>query len=109
MGEVDVKTETDKTKTPEEIEALLYSGVHSLSLFSDCSDLKTFVSQVERTSLTKEARHLNRALRYTFIKLRRRLTSSLLVKAVKEFYPAGEGRRLILEALGQVSAVQISS
>lgn len=34
MGEVDVKAETDNTKTPEEIEALLYSGVHSLSIFS---------------------------------------------------------------------------
>eukprot|EP01127_Copromyxa_protea_P001460 TRINITY_DN11444_c0_g1_i1.p1 TRINITY_DN11444_c0_g1~~TRINITY_DN11444_c0_g1_i1.p1 ORF type:complete len:480 (-),score=123.03 TRINITY_DN11444_c0_g1_i1:66-1505(-) len=78
-----------ETKTPEEIEALLYS------------DLRTYITQVERTSLTKETRHLNRALRYTFSKLRRRLTSDLLLKAVQEFYPSVDGRNVILEKLGK--------
>jgi 26S proteasome regulatory subunit N3 len=44
---------------------------------------------------------MNRALRYTFSKLRRRLTSNLLLKAVKEFYPSLEGRRVLLEQLGE--------
>jgi len=95
-GDGDVVMASDSTqanaetpKTPEEIEALLYS------------DLKTYISQVERTSITKETRHLNRALRYTFSKLRRRLTSSLLQKALKEFYPSQEGRRVALEKLGE--------
>jgi len=81
-------------KTPEEIEELLYS------------DLKTYVSQVERTSTSKETRHLNRALRYTFTKLRRKLSSKLILRACKEFYPAGEQRQKIFELLDTENQMQ---
>jgi len=89
--------EKDKevAKTPEEIEALLYS------------ELRGYIIQVERTSLTKETRHMNRALRYTFNKLRRRLTVDLLLKAAREFYPVGGPRQELFEALGRADSIEV--
>lgn len=83
--------------TPEEVEALIYS------------DLKTYIGQVERTSQTKEIRHLNRALRYSFITLRRKLTSHLLARALREFYPSCDDRTNLFHYLGEPEEMELEA
>lgn len=87
MKDAEQQTEAPKEKTPEEIEALIYSGNPTpfLPFLNFSVDLQTYTNLVKRTAETKEMRHLSRALRYTFASLRRKITPSLLTKAFKEF------------------------
>eukprot|EP01126_Amoeba_proteus_P063279 TRINITY_DN8706_c0_g2_i8.p1 TRINITY_DN8706_c0_g2~~TRINITY_DN8706_c0_g2_i8.p1 ORF type:complete len:481 (+),score=100.59 TRINITY_DN8706_c0_g2_i8:113-1555(+) len=84
-----------KLPTPDEVQALTLS------------ELRTYVGQVERTAVTKETRYLNRALRYTFTSLRKKLTPRLLSKIVKEFYPKGEEQMLYLDFLGPIEEMEV--
>jgi 26S proteasome regulatory subunit N3 len=84
----DAPAEPEKEKTPEEIEALLVA------------DLNKFIAQVKKTSTTNEVRYATRAIRHTFTRLRRKLTVSVLEKAINQNFPQGEQKSKLLKELG---------
>jgi hypothetical protein len=62
-------------KTPEEIQALLLA------------DLISYAQLVDKTANTKEMRHIHRALRHTFARIRRKLTVPMLTKLILKTFP----------------------
>lgn len=71
-----------------------------MSFFLTSLDLNKFIGQVKRTATTNEARYATRAVRHTFTRLRRKLTSNLLLKAINEHLPQSDLKAKLLQYLG---------
>lgn len=86
-----------KEKTPQEIEALLYN------------DLQNYVDLVNKTASTKEVRHLHRALRYTFVRSRRKITLNMLHKLVDANFPDSPSKAQLFGFLPEPSAMEVDT
>eukprot|EP01125_Pyxidicula_operculata_P002272 TRINITY_DN12171_c0_g1_i1.p1 TRINITY_DN12171_c0_g1~~TRINITY_DN12171_c0_g1_i1.p1 ORF type:complete len:494 (-),score=97.84 TRINITY_DN12171_c0_g1_i1:38-1519(-) len=84
-------------KTPEEIEAILLS------------DIESYIHLVDQTANNKEIRHLLRALRHTFARIRRKLNINILKKLVGKYFVGSDQLAELQGLVGECSDMEVES